>query len=417
MTKLNNLNGFLKRLATNNYKQHEFIREWRLFIFITIILKLAGMVFSIFAGYFYFYSLFLQLLNSPFTAKVFSGVALIIIEVLTALSLSKFFKFALRLKIQAIPIFLLSVFFFVISFVSSTNGLSLRQSTKKDNTTLLQAQYDTKKENINKLFNNRIRELKTQIQLIKNNPQGWKGSKRVYLLNSQLNKIDKYINQINRLENDRAARLDEAKRLLNNSLATNKKNVENEAAKYYDIVSIMMFLIFFVNGLLMFFYSKIFAENQKELSTIEVIKDFSKDIETKAANFAQTSINNTFALYFAALQNNLEHGAMGEVVQEPRSDKSKKLGFNFRKDASEVQSDKDEKSNARTHIYARTPVEAQQLDNQVTTSVYGSTTCVNCNKEFIKKSHNHKFCSELCRLEYYEKKTNKNIDYIKKLYK
>lgn len=47
-------------------------------------------------------------------------------------------------------------------------------------------------------------------------------------------------------------------------------------------------------------------------------------------------------------------------------------------------------------------------------SYYGLAVCPNCGANFKKNTHNHKWCKELCRLEYYEKKTGKDLSRFKK---
>lgn len=39
----------------------------------------------------------------------------------------------------------------------------------------------------------------------------------------------------------------------------------------------------------------------------------------------------------------------------------------------------------------------------------GVGSCANCGKEFVKNSHSHKFCSELCRVDAWEKKHGKKL--------
>lgn len=378
----------VKKLAKNSYKKHSFVKEWQTFIFIAILLKLAAMAFSIFAGFFYFDNLFIFLLNSPFWSKFFSVLALLFIEVFTAISLSKFFKFALRLHFKtAIPVFFLSLFFFSISFFSSTNGLALRQSTKADNTEFLTAQYNDKVLNTNTLYTNQKDQAKEQIETIKANPQGWANGKRTILLASQLNQIDKYYSVLQSLESDHKSELSKLKTSFDNSLLQCKREMQFESEKYYKIVSFIMALIFLVNGLIMFFFSKVFNENEQELQKIEVIETFSDDIQTQTTGLIEDKINNTFALYFSAMQNSFEK------LNQPIIKQNNRIGF----------------SNSNNDS-----VNNDIKPNNKTKSLNDPISCLNCNKEFKPFNKIQKYCSTACRADYHKKKNGFDLELFKK---
>jgi len=302
MTKLNNI---VQKLAKNSYKLHSFIIEWQAFILITIVLKIAAMVFSIFAGYFYFNQLFISILNSVLWAKVFAFITLIIIEVLTAISLSKFFKFALRLSFSALFPLVLSFVFFGLSFYSSTNGLALRQSKKVDNTAKTE-QHKIKVENIKSVKKIQISDIKEQINTIKQNPSGWTKGVRSTLTAHQLKQIDYYYAELKKIGEEKQTMLNNQKASLLSDLNKNSIHITNESEKYYKIVAFIMVIIFLVNGLLMFFYSRVLNEKEKDLLTVEVIESFSNDIQGKATNLIENEIQKTFGLYFSAIQNSFD---------------------------------------------------------------------------------------------------------------
>ncbi len=378
----------VKKIAKNSYKKHSFVKEWQTFIFIAILLKLAAMAFSIFAGFFYFDNLFISLLNSPFWSKFFSVLALLFIEVLTAISLSKFFKFALRLHFKtAVPVFFLSLFFFSISFISSTNGLALRQSSKADNTVLLTAQYNDKVFNINTLHSNQKDQAKEQIVTIKANPQGWANGKRTILLAGQLNQIDKYYSILQSLESVHKSELSKLKTSFNNSILQCERQMLFEGEKYYKIVSFIMALVFLVNGLIMFFYSKVFNENEQELQKIEVIETFSDDIQNQTTGLIEDKINNTFDLYFSAMQNSFDK------LNQPIVKQGSAIGFANR--------------NNDIVINDKKPLNKTQSLNE-------SINCLNCNKEFKPFNKIQKYCSTACRADYHKKKNGFDMVLFKK---
>ena len=319
MTKLKQL---IQTVAKNSYKKHEFIREWSAFILFTIILKVAAMVFSIFAGYFYFNQLFISILNSVFWAKVFSVIALILIEVLVAISLTKFFKFALRLELKALFPFVLAVVFFGISFYSSTNGLALRQSKKVDNTENITSLNQLTNDNINTRSVNIKEEIKEQIKTIKANKQGWHNGRRSVLLAAQLNKIDFYYTELNKLEKTRKKDLNNQKTSYLIALNENNMHQANESEKYYKIVSFIMLLIFLVNGLLVYFYSKVNSENNPE----DGIKESVTDQMQKIVSLTDNVIFGNLSKRIYLMENVMNELTPQPVAELPEKDQFK-IGF------------------------------------------------------------------------------------------
>lgn len=344
------------------------------------------------------------MLNNAMLAKIFSILALLIIELLTAISLSKFFKFALRLELKtAIPILLLSVFFFAISWISSTNGLALRQSEKVDNTETLTAKLNDKILNVNMLYDTQKEEIKEQIKTVKLNAQGWKGGKRIVLLEPQLKQLDKYYETMLTIELSRKSELNLANISYTNDKSINDLQATNESEKYYKITSFIMLLVFFINGLIMFFYSKIFNENEKELQTIEVIKTFSEDIQGKAVNLIENQIQNTFSLYFSAIQGNFEQPK--KPVIKSISDNSKKIGFNNKPELISY----DSVSNDSTSHDTKSNIHVTNTTDKET------ITCKHCGKIFRPYNVIHAFCSKDCRMNWHRQQNGFELSkYLKR---
>jgi len=406
MTKLHFFSDKLRQIARNQYKLHGFLKEWQLVIYLLIVLKLAAMAFSIFAGYEYLRNFFFELLNSSFLSLLFTWFGLILLEFLTMFWLSKFWKFALRLKLKAALLpFVGAIIFFSVSFILSTNGLAIRQSSKADNTEILTKQESVKTLNINMLYDSRREEIKDQIATIKNNPQGWSKGKRTILLSSQLNQIDKYYSDLQELEKEHKKDLVNLESEFQDKLNLNQVSLTSEAEKYYKIVSGIMVIILLINGLLMFFYGRVWMEAEKEQATTEAISTLSTDIESRATDLIQTRISDVFAMFFSALQVQFEDNKpqLGTQQNKPIS-----IGFQNRKvDTGENTPVNQNKPYARNTAVnnARTPVE------------HGSGTCPNCGKSFKKHSYNHTYCSEVCRIEMHEKRTGKDLSRFKKLHR
>lgn len=387
MTKLNNV---IQLLAKRAFKKHKFIKEWGVFILITLILKVAAMAFSVFAGFFYFNNLFLSILNNALLANVFAVVILIIIEVLTAISLTKFFKFGIRFEIKkALPILLIAALFFSISFISSTNGLALRQSKKVDNTELITKQHNLHVLNINSVKSLQKAEIKEQISVIKSNPQGWTNGRRSTLLTAQLNQIDNYFLELKALEKNRKHELNITNLKFKKDIAANNKGRANEAEKYYKIVVSIMTIIFLINGLLVFFYSNVFYDTEKDLLAVEVVDNFSSDITDKATTLIESQINDTFAMYFSAIQNSFD----SQNAENLPSVSPSKIGF---------KPDDKQDGKAVTHVQrGQTVTNGTDVEKR---------RCLHCGNEFDFKHWAKKYCSTKCRKADWEKKNNKKLN-------
>jgi hypothetical protein len=238
------------------------MREWGFFVGLILIAKLLTMVFSIFAGYFYFMDIFTGALNNLVLSKIFSILCLIIIELSTAISVTKLFKFIFKKKISLVLLSLLiASVTFSISFISSTNGLALRQSKKVDKTGQIERDYIQLVQDTKQVYKQKIDEVDKLIELEKGNPQGWKGKDRNTLLTDQLERINGYRLTINNLNDQLAARLDQLQSNKIRELENNKVVITLEADKFYNLVAGIMVLIFTINGLLVFFYSRIAKGN------------------------------------------------------------------------------------------------------------------------------------------------------------
>lgn len=388
MAKILNFSDKLRSIARANYKTHSFLKEWQVVILLLIILKFGAMLFSIFAGYSYLQNFFFELLNDKVSSIVFTVLALVLVEGLVMYFLSKLFKFALRLRFKTaiLPAFG-AVIFFSISFILSTNGLALRQSNRVDNTEVLTNQYNDKVLNTNVLFNSQLDEVRDRIRTIKQNPQGWKNSKRIILLDHQLKQIDLYYSDIKRLNGEHKVELNNLKSEYDKQIQLNASSMTNEADKYYLIVSVIMAIIFVINGLLMYLYGRIWAENEKEQATNEVINTLSNDIETKATGLITDRITDVFNMFFSALAVQFEDN-------QPRLTTAKKavsIGF----------------QNQGIKPEGETPPSTTQ---DVTTNVVNENRkCKHCGKEFIYKTWNQIFCSSECRVQNWEQRTGRKV--------
>jgi len=308
---------------------------------ILLLAKVGAMSFSIFAGYFYFEGLYLSLLNSGTLSKVFTIPTLALIELSTAIAITKFFKFALRSKwsYTAVNLFIAATLF-SISFVSSTNGLALRQSSRVDKTEEIKKDYKTERQALKDAYKIDRKELQSFINLELNNPQGWKGSKREILLKDQLKRISNYQIELKGLSDTYQGQLKGLKDLESSQIKDNEALTNAEANRYYNIVAFVMALIFLLNCALVYFYSRIVKETNKDFSKNEL----KRQIEEEADKFIQNTFNARLSTY-----------APGKVKQTLRIEEAK---------------------------------------------VIEQRTCKHCGKAFDIKHWNQLYCNEICKMEF-----------------
>lgn len=306
------LNNSLRKLAQHAFQRHSFLKEWRVFILLAIVSKLIAMSFSVFAGYFYLREILQTLFNNKDLTNIISIANLILIEALTAITLFKFFKFALRLNLKAALLpFILALGLFSTSFYFSTNGLALRQSIKIDNHIRVDSLHKLKVREIKEEDNKAKALIDDRINTLIANPLGWAGSKRTHLTSSQLSKIDEYFEDRKDLQDKKLETLAAENAKYSVSLRLNKEKVKSEAHKYYKIAIIIMISIFLVNGLLMLLYSKISEDSKEQTGTEnEVLSTFTSEIQAKTSSLIEGRIIDTINLYFGGSEAPIEQKAL-----------------------------------------------------------------------------------------------------------
>ena len=339
------MKNVINKLANSTYKRHSFIQEWRVFVAITLIAKLTAMAFSIFAGYFFFYDLLFDALNNKALASAFSIINLIIIEVSTAIALTKFFKFTFKgfSWLASIGTLLVAGALFTVSFISSTNGLALRQVNIVDQSGEIEKTYQVQKDSIVNYYSQRREEYDKLKNIELNNPQGWKGTKREFLTLSQLENIKTYNNEVKNLYNEEKGTLAGIRAEYTQKLDMNKSTMRLEADKYYNIVVVIMILIVIVNGALVYFYSKIVEDDKKE-----VVNEFKKELSLQADKLIEQTFKERLALYF----------------------------------------------NASGQQQTRSIQDAQIVQER---------ECRNCGEKFIVEHWNQRYCSPECKIEFFNK--------------
>ena len=385
----------LIKLASKNARFKNFRQEYGLGIIIVIILRILTAGISIFAGYFYFANLLTAVNTESYIIPIILAVGiLIIVEILSAWLLSKLTKTVLnKLFIRGFVLLIFATFTFGLSFISSTNGLSMRQSKQADVSVDIIKNANVKIANTEIYYKELIKEQKEIIENIKKNPQGWSGGKRQYLTDKQLNSIEIVNKRIKELRNEKKASIVEVKAAQKVELKDNRSVMTSTADKYYIFIAIILIVSALCSISLHIFYRIIYREEKAQESALS---EFNKVKQSLFQNL-QMSLQNEIVKLSSSLINSMTIQNKEPVYISDISN-SKKIGFD-KKENDKNKLIVDEKLNARTHVDG---------------SKHGRGICPNCKNEFERKSHNHKYCSELCRIEYAEKKTGKNLSRYKK---
>ena len=405
----------LLKWASNAATNHKFMREFGIGVVIVHFLRWLTAFFSIWAGYFYFSNVFVRISpNNKLIPLIFAVLLLGIVEFLSAWLITKFTKQALAKKAKrALILLFFAVFTFGLSFYSSTNGLAMRQSSKADNSKEILDIFELKKNSINLHYDNLIENNQEIIKEIKRSPAGWSKGKREFTTDKQQANIFALNEQIRGFNDNRKAEITELKDGLKNDLANNRNDMTDTANHYYVIMSIVLFVSLLSNISLQSFSSIIHKEEKPKDSIKSDMYLFKQalqnDLKQSIANYMY-DLNQVFAKE-VVFENIEEIQELKEPeIKELNEKKQAQIGFMF----NQAKENNESQAKAKNENY-----EPETGGNRAKkdTLRYGIGVCPLCLKEFPKNSHNHKFCSELHRIEYAEKKTGKNLTRYKNLIK
>ncbi len=389
--------NFILEWAESSAKTKNFREEFWLGITITAFVRFLAAAVSIYAGYFYFLNLLAPInLESRIIPILFSVLLLSVIEFFSAWILSKVTKASIEREYKRAAILaVFSVFTFGASFISSTNGLSMRQSQKADNTADIISASETEKTNIAARYDAVIADLKNNIETENRNPQGWRGNRRVYLTAQQLDRIKNINSEIKEQRELCNAEISEIKQSQSEKLSENRNQMTETADKYWLFIAIVMIISAVSNVALQAFYMKILAEEKKDLAAAGVMtrhqrnqenmvnREFNRMLEIQAEEQARLFI----------LSNNKDAANQKGIAAQ---NDEKNIGFrkSEKEDRNNYPLSDDEKSKV---IY----LEVEKNNKNV---------CQNCGKSYTPKVTWQKWCSDECKFDNYEKRTGKKFN-------
>jgi len=147
----------------------------------------------------------------------------------------------------------------------------------------------------------------------------------------------------------------------------------------------------------------IYVDKNKEQLAKEVVVSFAADISESTGELIKSSISNTYQNYLNALSFQLSEHAEKTIELMPKIESK---GIGFKVNPNQPVTDVDPLTDV-THVTPVTSV--THVTHQPDIKNYGNGTCPTCSHVFAKHSHNHKFCGDQCRVQFYVNKTGRTI--------
>ena len=421
------LQNTIKDFAVKNWQKYSFKKEWQTVILLLLILKLSTSAVSVFSGFFFLENIFFSFTNSETASKIFSIIALIIVEGLCSLFLAKFFKFALRAEIKtALLPFTCALLIFSISFYISCNGISLFTSQSEDLSKEINSKYNFQISELKNETKENILQVESAIRTIKENPENWSGGKRCILSENQNREIANYFNIITNYKSELNKNLKELEFERKQELTENNKLTINKADRFYKFVAVIMFIQVICTAGLWFFWCKISGQDAPENDYKESINE----IYTKANRLIDSGltncINQKFSIIttaFAQLQNDLQ---TKQITAKKAEKTEKKVGFDTAKNAEINETKTTEKTfetseretaNANENNAGTRGVSSvNHVELTPVTDVNTIRVCCECGKplNYSQISRKAKFCSAGCRVKNYNKQHPNRRDIVLK---
>ena len=390
----NLLDKLFTKIANKQNTTHRFSTEWRVFIIIALIVGVITSIISVYSGRPFLFGFINPFYENKGISQVTTLTILILIELLTYYSMSKAWKFFLKWDaLKFLPTAIFTIMIYSLSFYQSTSGLSIQESNKVDLSETINDNLDVEIQNLKADLKEQTAYYKSEIATIKANPSGWSGGKRTILTSNQLSDIKTYNNTILELKQDTRKQVKE----LESNAKLDKKNnlaeITSTREKYFGFISIVMTIQILCSGFLGFAWSQIQSENAPE--------DFAKSKVLDITMQVDSSIN---ALWQDRL-NSLQHGLSIALNSNAAAGVPLEISTPLINENEEVQT---------AEILNKQNIGFKMQHKAQTGTNTKLRTCEHCNKEFIYKTYNQRFCSSACRIEKWQQKTGVKVKFKKK---
>lgn len=423
-----------KNSAATAIQRYDVAREFWALIFGFIMLRLATSFVSIFSGYAFFSVELAGVLPSATLREVAAVALLVCVELVTAGFIFKCFKFVFAQRWQLAAAMLVGVgVFFFISFHTSTRGIALYKSDTTDAKITLESKSAAGVDSVANFYDGQIELLRASLDDIK--PQTWNKRHQttadgrdtvVYLLTTvqEQTKTEIY-NKILSLQSAKSATIADYRHSIADELASVQAAADVDADKYYIYVVIIMLLQLASNGVLCYFYSRIYHENNRADEIAGVVANFADTIadDTDALINRQTTAQynhyvNALERRLLLLQTAAASPALAAQTNSgvyARARVTKIVGNETSNETSNETTDDHQRSQVVIKGFAPPSSDDDQPDaidaQSQATATNGSPTdgnrvvyvgdniryCEYCGRGFVPNHNKQKYCSNACR--------------------
>ena len=399
----------LKRMAISQWQLYTYKKEWQSVIILLLVLKVCTSAVSIFSGFFYLDNLFYGFMPSPAAAKTFAVLALLLIEGLTTMFLSKFFKFAIRLKfVTALMPFIGLAITFSVSFIVSCNGISLYMSESEDLSRVINAKFNEMADAAKAETAANVSEMQDYIETIKRNPENWSNGQRCILSDKQNREIAAAYQSITTYKTDLKLTLNKIEAQRADELRENSRVTTDTADKYYSIVAAIMLIQVCCSAALWFFWSKISSQDAADIDYREGVNEIKERADSFVDNVLALSLSSKMSMITTAygqMKDGISRREMQTTPPPIAATAKKTAGFELPtmpENAPENVPENATKTDKTETPQSHTTFAVSAVNNAVNNAV---KTCAECGAPLTvaKVMRKARFCCDRCRVTYYNK--------------
>jgi hypothetical protein len=393
------LTNFFEKRAASSYAAKDIAHEFGFLIALVSIAKVLASFFNGYAAFAMVKNYAADEFNNETVGTIAAICVLVLLEFTLNLCLFLFFKANFRGHIKRSVSLLFLVFcLFGMSFTLTTNGLAQIHAKKADNTQVILDKFNLETASLKATAENDRNQLLDAIETTKKNPQGWLNGERKILTAWQLKDIKGNYDKIAEINNTLRSDIEKVESGKSNDLKSNSGNVLNAERKYYKYGIAAMILQVFLNGIIVFFYSRIYKEKYKPELARENMKDIANnvyDMNDKLIMSSMSNLSNNYAIAFSTIMTELNKIKTDDI----KKDSDKKIGF--------------KKDNDNNFIENRNTKIVNDTNNIKNSFDENSRICKHCNKPFIIKHHKQLYCTDKCRMDHWEINNNRRLKWNK----
>lgn len=401
------LSSLLQRNASKTISAKPTAQEYDLLILSFKVLRIAAAVVSILSGFCFFYYKVFYLINTPAAtpiAATASAALLIGIEIAVAYSLTKCFKFAFKHDFkQASGNAIISVIFFSISFVVSTQGIAAYKQDNAADIQTIEQKYEELTQAINNDFSRQIQDINKASMDIK--PYAW--NKDNLTTEQQQKKFDlrQLMTDLEKQKRDSVQSVLNLKKIEINTL----QQATNRAAEdYYIFVAVILCCSLLFNGLIVYFDTLIFRESEEEAAARESVNIVMKGVKADIEKDVRESVTRLANYYSAAFTHTLNANEINNKDQQQATTPAPPQQRRAHAAPRVTGFSSPDTLSTDPQPTDKPGTEAATANESPNNSISKNTTvCPVCGNNFTPINNLQKYCSEPCRYQNWANKHRK----------